>query len=188
MMSNSEQNYQSAIEYFDEVLEKLFGPTTTVRNLDTTFSDSDRDIELEGMEEESIPKPSPSLKQDITSLMEAKLAGRNKSGNGEDDETNPNIPPWEESHVLPWELYRDEYSFDPLISTIIQGGTPLDMLALQVLYSNIPKETWGTEKAIKLFSQTKENCSWWLEKLGETAENVTSTNNGTKGEKGESDE
>ncbi len=178
-MSDSNQKYQSAIDYFDEVIEKLFGGITTVQNMDTPFSSKDSSAHGE----EVIPKPSPSLKQDITSIMEANLSNANTSEG--DEETNPNIPPWEESHILPWELYRDEYSFDPLISTIIQSGTPLDMLALQVLYSNIPKETWGTEKAIKLFSQTKQNCSWWLEKLGETAENVTSTKNSKNGEEDE---
>ena len=181
VMNESDYKYQRAIDYFDEVLEKLFG-STVVQKMNTTYVNKD---EFSEAEQEQIPKPSPSLKRDITSMMEAKVARTSASETGEDDETNPNIPPWEESHVLPWELYRDEYSFDPLISTIIQSGTPLDMLALQVLYSNIPKETWGTEKAIKLFSQTKENCSWWLEKLGETAEAVTSTDNSTKGDKDE---
>lgn len=79
-----------------------------------------------------------------------------KEGEDEQDDEQPmplaERPPWEEEGVLPIEELGKEVGRDEIYDSIMSNPEPDEgyRRALQVVYSKIPRELWGTDRAREL--------------------------------------
>lgn len=89
---------------------------------------------------------------DENELFKDLEAGEEESPEG-DDSPLPEIPPWEKEGILSEYALREEVkNSDELAELCFNEGEAMTR-ALQVVYSNIPRELWGTPKAKGLVEQ-----------------------------------